>query len=100
MNIKLFTDEVQLWNFTEKRFDEVGTPYSWDDHCNENYHLEDQQQLMKDVINCGDNHYWATVIDAGGQDVILTPGFYRINRLGYCIYKADEPIPSDHEYDI
>lgn len=100
MNIDLFTNEVQLWNFKTKRFDEVGTEFSYDCHVNDNYHLVEEQQLMKDVVNCGDNHYWATVIDVPGSDLVLTPGFWRINRMGYVIYKADDAISSENEYAI
>lgn len=100
MNIKEFTDEVQLWNFKTKQFDEVGTTFDWDSHVNDSYHLKEEQQLMQDVVNCGDHHYWATVIDAAGADIILTPGFWRINRLGYVIYKHDGPISDCNEYDL
>lgn len=100
MDIKQFTDEVQLWNFKTNQFDEIGTEFSWDHHVNDNYHLEEQQQLMKDIINCGDHHYWATIIDGPGESLILTPGFWRINRLGYVIYKHDGPIADTNEFDV
>lgn len=100
MNIQHFTENVQVWNFKTNQFDAIGTLFDYDSHVNQSYHLKEQQDLMMAIIEEKKNHYWATVITSCEGETLLTPGFWRINRLGYVIYRANRALNQDQEYSV
>lgn len=100
MNIQNFTDNVQVWNFKTNQFDPIGVTFDYDSHVNQSYHLKEQQDAMMEIVDGNKNNYWATVIVSCEGDILLTPGLWRINRLGYVIYRANRPLDKGIEYTI
>lgn len=91
-------DEIELWNWKTKRFDEPGTPFEFDNHVNDMYYNKEEVRYINDVINCGDNHFLATVIEGDCSDdpFIFSPGYHFVNRIGYVVYKAEDKLPQDY----
>lgn len=87
---------LSFWNWEKKCFDEPGT-FNWEDHYNDDYFGENWN-LIKNVVDCGDNHYMATIVTADDDNFphVFSPGFHFVNRLGYVVYKADAELDKDY----
>jgi len=89
---------TMFWNWKTKQFDELGTEFCFEDHVNDRYYIQEEQQLIKDVLVCGDNHYLATIIEGDSSDdpFVISPGYHFVNRIGYVVYKALDKLPQDY----